>query len=161
MGNISLREKTEKKITIMIFLEGTVLKPKSWIERFRYSTYRPIGNCVEIIKEWQRQGAEIVYCSSQRKNKSQEVAKLLIKYDFVGTKLYYRRKREKYRFMVEKIKPNILIEDNCKSIGGSWQMCITRVNPQIRKNIVSIVVNEFKGIDNLPLDLSMIMHEST
>lgn len=155
MEQIVLEE--EKKIIIMIFLEGTVLKPKSWLGLYDYNSYRPIGKCVEIIKEWQRQGADIVYFTSRRKNKSKEVAKLLVKYDFVGTKLYYRRRKEKYRFMVEKIKPNILIEDDCKSIGGAKRMCIERVNPQIKKSIVSIVVKEFKGIDNLPQDFSMIL----
>jgi len=50
-----------------------------------------------------------------------------------------------------------LIEDDCKSIGGAWQMCITKVKPEIKKNIVSIIVPEFKGIDNLPTDIQQLL----
>ncbi len=35
-------------------------------------------------------------------------------------------------------------------------MCITKVKPEIKKNIVSIVVPEFKGIDSLPLTLEQL-----
>jgi len=49
--------------------------------------------------------------------------------------------------------PDILIEEDCRSIGGQWQMCITHVEPELKSKIKSIVVKEFKGIDHLPDDL--------
>lgn len=76
------------------------------------------------------------------------------KYGFAGTKLVFRSKHETYAKLVELIMPDILIEDDCKSIGGSWQMCITKVQPEIKKRILSITVKEFGGIDELPLRLS-------
>ena len=81
------------------------------------------------------------------------MARLLLKYEFVGSKLYYREKAEKYKNIVETVRPDVLIEDDCKSIGGSWQMGITYVEPQIKNAIQSIVVKEFKGIDHLPHDV--------
>jgi hypothetical protein len=115
---------------------------------------------VEIIKGWQEQGAHIVYCTSRKGKKAHDIASLLKQYGFAGDKLYFRSKGEKYKDMVEKILPAVLIEDDCKSIGGSWQMCITKVSPQIKGKIISIVVSEFKGIDHLPRSVSALAQRS-
>lgn len=154
MECIQLERASQMDITIMIFVEGTLLKPKSWFSLYNHKSYLPIGNCVEIIKEWQRQGANIIYCTSRKGKQAEDIAILLKKYGFVGTELYYRSKKEKYKDIIERIQPNVLIEDNCKSIGGAWQMCMTKVTPQIKEKIVSIVVGEFKGIDDLPQNVS-------
>ena len=68
-----------------------------------------------------------------------------------GTRLYYRNEGESYKDIAEEIKPDILIEDDCKSIGGENQMCITFVEPKIKQNIKSIVIKEFQGIDKVTL----------
>ncbi len=57
----------------------------------------------------------------------------------------------KKKDLVEKIHPNILIEDNCKSIGGEKHCCITNVSKDIKKTIKSIIVEEFKGIDSIEI----------
>ena len=47
--------------------------------------------------------------------------------DFYGmkyTEILCREKGEQYREIVERIKPDILIEDDCKSIGGQKEWCI-------------------------------------
>jgi hypothetical protein len=74
----------------------------------------------------------------------------LLQYKFPGDSIYYRTGREKYKDIVETVRPDILIEDDCRSIGGRWQMAITRVKKDIIPPIRSIVVKEFKGIDYLP-----------
>jgi len=33
-------------------------------------------------------------------------------------------------------------------------MCITKVRPEIKEKIISVVVKEFGGIDNLPINIS-------
>ncbi len=143
----------------MIFAEGTVLRPRNWLSMYDHTKYLPIGNCIAIIKGWQEQGADIVYCTSRKGKQAHGVAGLLKKYGFAGAGLYYRSRGEAYKTIVETLQPNVLIEDDCKSIGGAWQMCITQVTPQIKENITSIVVKEFKGIDALPLDLSELVHK--
>jgi len=80
----------------------------------------------------------------------------LKKFGFIGAGLYYRSRGEKYKDIIETLQPNVLIEDDCRSIGGAWQMCITKVAPQIKDRIVSFVVEEFKGIDELPRKLSVL-----
>lgn len=154
MEEIKLSEYKVTDKTIMVFAEGTVLKPKSWLSIYNHNSYVPIGNSVLITRSWAEQGANIIYCTSRRGKKAQVIAEILKKYGFAGTKLIFRNKRETYTVLVESIQPDILIEDDCKSIGGAWQMCITKVQPVIKENILSIVVKEFDGIDDLPICVS-------
>ncbi len=46
--------------------------------------------------------------------------------------------------------PDVLIEDDCESIGGAGEMVITHVKPEIKTKIKSFAVKEFEGIDHLP-----------
>lgn len=46
----------------------------------------------------------------------------------------------------------VLIEDDCKSIGGLKVCCITDVKEEIKKDIQSIIVPEFAGIDDAIVD---------
>lgn len=147
--------------TIMLFAEGTVLGPKNILGLYFHAKYIPIGNCRKKIRSWEEQGAEIVYITS-RKTESQvnEIQNLLEKYDFPGTRIYYREKNQKYKDIVEAVLPDILIEDDCRSIGGQWQMCITQVKPERKTKIKSIVVKEFKGIDHLPDSLTALFNNN-
>lgn len=154
MQEIQLKTCCPTNKTIMIFVEGTIMKHKSWLTLYNHASYTPIGNSVTIIRGWVEQGANIVYCTSRRGGQAKTIADLLIKHGFVGTKLVFRSKHETYAKLVELITPDILIEDDCKSIGGTWQMCITKVRPEIKRGIISIAVKEFGGIDELPVHLS-------
>lgn len=156
MKCIELYKAHETIITIMIFCEGTILKPKSLFSIYNHRAYIPIGNCIKKISGWQEQGAEIIYCTSRKGKQAEGIAELMLQYGIPGTYLYYREKGESYSDIVEKLRPDVLIEDDCKSIGGIWQMCISKVDENIRNQIRSIVVNEFKGIDHLPDDLSSL-----
>jgi hypothetical protein len=80
----------------------------------------------------------------------------LSQYGFPGSKLCYREPGQNYKDIVEEMKPDILIEDDCKSIGGSKQMCITYVNDALKQNIKSIIVKEFQGIDDLPGEVNRL-----
>ena len=136
--------------TIMIFTEGTILSPKNILGLYFHAQYIPIGNCVEKIRSWEEQGAKIVYITSRKSLKQVgEIRYLLDRFGFPGSHLYYREKL-KYKDVVEKVMPDVLIEDDCRSIGGQWQWCITHVEPEQKEKITSIIVKEFKGIDDLP-----------
>lgn len=153
MRKILLDAKRLTDFTIMVFAEGTILKPKSWCSLYNHNSYIPIGNSVKIIKSWQQQGANIIYCTSRKKKQADDMATLLNRYGFTGSFLVSREPKESYKDLVETLQPNILIEDDCKSIGGAWQMCITKVSPEIKEQIRSIIVPEFQGIDNLPANI--------
>ncbi len=61
----SVKEKVFK-IKIMIFTEGTVLKPPSVFQHFNHESYLPIGNAASLISVWEAQGAEINYLTSRK-----------------------------------------------------------------------------------------------
>jgi hypothetical protein len=140
MKKIILNIEPKTGPTIMVFAEGTILKPKSRLSLYNHNTYIPIGNAVNIIASWQQQGANIIYCTSRRKKQAEKIAGLLKKHGFKGTILVAREQKESYKDIVEILQPDILIEDDCRSIDGAWQMCITKVNPEIKENIVSMIV---------------------
>ena len=152
---------------LLIFLHGTVIMHKnakynSRKERVKqsvnedpsvldYENYIPVENSVKKLKTWERQGTKIIYLSSHENLKDVKKDKdVLKKYGFPSGKIVFRKKGEQYKDIAEKIMPDILIEDDCESIGGKKEMAITNVRPSNKKNIKSIVVREFSGIDKLP-----------
>jgi hypothetical protein len=167
MGEIEIYKDNKKQqiiqnrmkiLKIMIFTEGTIIGPRSLFQQFNHATYIPIGNSVSKTKEWKQQGAEILYLTSRKKMKHiKEITQILLNGSFAAGILYYREGKEKYKDIVESIKPDVLIEDNCRSIGGKWQMSITCVEAEIKSIIKSIVVKEFQGIDHLPSELSELL----
>ncbi|HOJ77720.1 MAG TPA: hypothetical protein PLZ08_09665 [Bacillota bacterium] len=139
------------KIKILVFTEGTIIGPRNLLQHFNHAAYVPIGAAYEKTLDWYKQGADIIYLTS-RKNKIQvaTIAAILESYNFAPGILISRDSNETYKDIVETVKPDVLIEDDCRSIGGKWQMCITYVRPEIKSKIKSIVVREFRGIDHLP-----------
>jgi hypothetical protein len=137
--------------TILIFTEGTILKHKNIFSIYNYKKYIPIKNCVEKIKNWNEHGFEIKYLTSRKNRKEVIFIKdLLEKYGFPGNYLYFRNKTEEYYNIAEEIMPKILIEDNCKSIGGIKQTTTYKIDKSKKMLIKSILVDEFNGIDHLP-----------
>jgi len=123
-----------------------------------YTSYIPIGNAVAKIKSWQAQGAEILYLSSHETADDVEKDRFVLeKYDFPKNPILYRQNREAYKDIAERIIPDVLIEDDCESIGGEKEMTITFVKPEIKQKIKSIVIKEFGGIDRLPEDIKNLI----
>src|SRR3990167_1917464 len=160
---------------ILVFLHGTLImhknaEGKSREERVRqvenldssirdYASYIPVGNSVEKLKSWQKQGAEILYLSSHETAEDVEKDRLVLeKYDFPKGQIFYRQNGESYKDIAEKIIPTVLIEDDCESIGGEKEMTITFVKPEIKQRIKSIIIKEFSGIENLPNNLDDLIN---
>ncbi len=149
MAYIELSQSQNSGTLVMIFTEGTILMPRRRRYLFSFRNYVPIGDCAAIIRRWHEQGARICYCTSRKGRSVKVIADVLEAFALPGERLYYRSKGEAYKDIVEAVKPDVLIEDDCKSIGGPRQMCITYVNPEVKRGIKSIVVREFEGIDHL------------
>lgn len=152
---------------IMVFLHGTSIMHKSGLgktpkERIKqvqgndlsvhkYDEYVPVNKAQEKIWRWHEQGSEIIYLSSHKDKKSvQKDIFVLSKYNFPKGPVLYRKLFESYAKVAERIVPDILIEDDCESIGGKWQMTYPHIDSSLKPKIKSIVVKEFSGIDNLP-----------
>jgi hypothetical protein len=113
--------------------------------------YRPAGRASEKLQMWKNQGAEILYLSSRDNFKSVEMDKFLLKHwDFPDGPVFFRHRGETFQDIVEKIVPDILIENDCFSIGGEKAMISTCLPASLKKVIKTIVVKENHGIDHLP-----------
>lgn len=158
---------------ILIFTEGTIIMHKNAQGKSReeiakqsaeneeslnnFASYIPIGNAPEKIKVWQEQGAEICYLTSRREPKEiEDIKNVLNKYHFPESKLYFRKDNEEYKDVAERVSPDILIEDDCESIGGEEEMTYTHINPEIQKRIKFIKIKEFSGIDHLVKNINIL-----
>ena len=63
---------------------------------------------------------------------------------------------EAYRDVAERVLPDILVEDDCESIGREIDMTYLHICPEFRTRIKSVVVPEAEGIYHLPDDLSAL-----
>lgn len=158
---------------ILIFLHGTsimhrnaatysrnkrVQQVKENEESVRdYNSYIPIGNVVDKLQNWKDQGAEVTYLSSHLSEEDIEKDReVLRRFNFPDGKIFWREKGKQYKDVVEELMPNILIEDDCESIGGQSEMAITNVVLEKAIKIISIPVQEFGGIDHLPDDINKL-----
>lgn len=150
-----------------MFTEGTILKHRSGVGRAReeivkqvqnhessvrdYDTYVPIGNAVEQLTAWQKQGADLFYLTSRRTpTEIHAIQNVLLRYHFPHGNLEFRKEGESYSDVAERLLPDVIIEDDCESIGGESEMTYPKIRNDIKDNIKSVVVKEFGGIDNLP-----------
>jgi len=118
-----------------------------------YSSYIPIGNPTVKLNTWKDQGVEIHYLTSRRvKHEVKAISEILQKCRFPDFgNLHYRQQGEEYQDVVEKVLPDILIEDDCESITTKYNETVyPNLKPEVRDRIKSIVIKEFEGIDHLP-----------
>ena len=111
----------------------------------------PVGNAVRKLEIWKQQDCEIFYLSSRTlPNEVDDIRNVLVKYRFPAGTFLYRKYGEAYKDIAERIIPDILIEDDYASDGGVADMTYPHLNPEAKKKIISIIIPEFSGIDQLP-----------
>ncbi len=68
--------------------------------------------------------------------------------------IYHRVPEQNYQNLVEQIQPlpDVLIEDDCESIGGETEMIYPQLSSEAKKKIRLVIIKEFEGIDHLPDD---------
>jgi len=145
---------------VLVFTEGTILMNKASNSVDDYLNYIPVGNAVKKLTDWKNQGAVICYLSSRRiKTEIEAIKSVLVKYIFPDSdNLYFRQQGEEYKDVAEKIMPDILIEDDCESIGGEVEMTYPHIKPELKDKIKSVVVKEFSGIDSLPENVNELLY---
>ena len=125
-----------------------------------YASYIPIGDATRKLQEWKAQGAIVCYLSSHKSAKDVETDRsVLKKHAFPEGQIFFRRDREEYKDVVERIRPlpDVIVEDDCESIGGNTEMVYPNLGSELRNRIKSIVVREFEGIDNAPDKISELV----
>lgn len=160
---------------ILVFLHGTLIMHRNALGRTRqervrqvlegdeslrdFAAYLPVGEAVRKLQGWKEQGAEIVYLSSHRQVEEVEVDKAVLRnYGFPDGQIFFRQGGEGYSQVAERLVPDILVEDDCESIGGEKEMTYPQIKPELQARIKAIVVKEFGGIDHLPDDISALLH---
>jgi len=154
---------------ILVFTEGTIFSHRDWLafsreeivrrvkegERPDYSGTVPIGEAARKLQAWKWAGAEIVYLTSRREPAQvAEVRKILQQYGFPMGRVFFRQAGEEYKDVAERVMPDVIVEDDCESIGGEVEMTYPRIKPDAKARIKSFVVREFDGIDHLPDDIA-------
>jgi hypothetical protein len=159
---------------IMVFLQGTILMHRGGLGRRREErvrqvlmadrtvfdclSYVPIGHPADKLRIWKEQGAAVAYLSARKTAEDVRADSTVLKrHGFPAGPIFFRMGKEGYRDVVERIGPDILIEDDCESIGGERKITYPQVRPEIRGKIKSIVVKEFGGIDHLPDEISELL----
>jgi len=159
---------------VLIFTEGTLIMHRSARGLGRevivkqvhdakdssiheWKTCIPIGNAVQKLRAWKKQGLEILYLTSRTKpTEIKAIRDVLLKYGFPEGQLLFRQGHEEYKDVVERVMPDIIVEDNCESIGGKGEMVYTYIKPELKRRVKSIAVREFGGIDHLPDSVSKL-----
>ena len=157
----------DHKLRILVFTEGTILMHRNGVGRSRedivrqveegeesvsdFGSYIPIGDSAGKIETWRSQGAEIVYLTSRTEpGEVEEIRGALERHGFPLGRLEFRLASESYGEVAGRVAPDVLVEDDCESIGGIEMTTISDVRPEFREEIKSVVVREFGGIDDLP-----------
>ncbi len=123
-----------------------------------FASYVPIGDAVTKLGLWRDQGAEIVYLSSHRRpNDIAMDESVLQRFGFPPGRIVARANGEDYGDVATRVDPDVIVEDDCESIGGTIEMTFPRLRSELRDRITSIVVREFGGIDHLPDDASVLL----
>jgi len=172
---------------VLIYLHGTVIMHKSGenktpAERRKqvldendgsiadFANYIPIDKANEVLSEWKAGGVEIVYMSPHKNeadlNKDKQV---LQRYNFPQGKVVHRSFFRGYRKIVKMELPDVIIEDDCESIGAmikerytflpdtvvgllkQKEMIYPCLQKKVKQKIKSIVVEEFSGIGTIKL----------
>ncbi len=159
------------RMKILIFLHGTTLMHRNAVGRSRaqrvkqvmdgdkslpdFASYVPVDNAVQKLLAWTQRGAEIAYLSSQQgAAEVEQDERVLRNYGFPAGQVFFRSGHEAYADVLQRVVPDLLIEDDCESIGGERAMITPHLPPELKATVKSIVVPEFGGIDHLPDDLS-------
>jgi hypothetical protein len=116
-----------------------------------FASYVPTPGSVDKLVAWQRYGAPIVYLSSHRRQDDVRADEsVLDRYGFPVGPVYGRREGEEYGSLVERLGLDVLVEDDCESIGGTAQTCAAQLSSAGRQSVRCIVLPEFSGLADLP-----------
>jgi hypothetical protein len=133
---------------ILVFTEGIIVD-----DRERDGEWRMVGDAARKLQAWARNGATIVYMSSKREKETLEkVRRTLRDGGAPSGELFFRSDTEDYGQTAERARPDIIVEDDCKSIGGVAQMTYPKLKNELRRKVKQVVVPEFEGVDLLPDD---------
>lgn len=150
---------------VLVFLHGTAIMHASAVGRPRaervrqssqreppvtdFASYVPTEAAVAKVRAWQRGGADLCYLSSRRGAAEARADRgVLDRYGFPAGPVFFREPGESYADVARRAGADVVVEDDCESIGGRSEMAAPGLGGAIR----CIVVPEFGGLAHLPDD---------
>jgi hypothetical protein len=167
-------EETRRRPRVLVFLHGTAIMHASAVDVARaerveqvrrgepsvaaFAEYVPTPGTVERLRAWANDGAELLYLSSH--GDAADVAAdeaVLRRHAFPQGPILFRGEGETYAAVAARAAPDVLLEDDCESIGGADEMTAPQLPPALRARVQSIVVPEFGGLTELPADVASLL----
>jgi hypothetical protein len=162
----------------MVFLHGTSIMHSSAIGQHRtarvrqvkskdpavldYASYVPTEGAVAKVTAWQRRGGDICYLSSHRTAAAAAIDRaVLAAHGFPAGEVYYRAHGESYADVARRWCADLVIEDDCESIGGRAHTTASELARSPGRAVPCVVVPEFGGLTHLPDELDELLREET
>jgi hypothetical protein len=156
-------------VRILVFLHGTAIMHRTAAGRPRadrvrqsrqrdrsvldFASYVPTEAAVEKVRAWQRHGAAISYLSSHRDAADVELDRaVLAAHGFPAGTVFAREPGESYAETARRAGADIVVEDDCESIGGRSQTIAAGLAATPGRAVTSVIVPEFGGLAHLPDD---------
>lgn len=154
---------------ILVFLHGTAIMHRTAAGRPRadrvrqsrqrdrsvldFASYVPTEAAVEKVRAWRRHGAAISYLSSHRDAADVELDRaVLAAQGFPAGTVFAREPGESYADAARRAGADIVVEDDCESIGGRSQTIAAGLAATPGRAVTSVIVPEFGGLAHLPDD---------
>ncbi|MEM0287403.1 MAG: hypothetical protein QXG05_04420 [Nitrososphaerota archaeon] len=91
------------------------------------------SNATAKLRAWQRCGATIVYLTSKKTSENIEKVRTALKDGGAPmAELFFRIGGEDYGQVARRIAPDVIVEDDCKSIGGEREMTWPKLQTELR-----------------------------
>jgi hypothetical protein len=153
----------------MVFLHGTAIMHASAVgqpraERVRqsrrrdpsvldFASYVPAESAVSKAQAWQHHGADVSYLSSHTGEADVALDRaVLVTHGFPAGPVYFRRAGESYAEVARRAGADVLVEDDCESIGGDKHTTAFSVARIPGRAVSCVIVPEFGGLTHLPDD---------
>lgn len=116
-----------------------------------FASYIPTPGTKEKLAAWNRHGATLVYLSSHRRPEHIRADESVIRRNGLPAgPVHGRSEGEEYGALVERLRLDVLVEDDCESIGGAAQTCAAQLSLAGRRSVRCVVLPEFSGLAGLP-----------
>jgi hypothetical protein len=116
-----------------------------------FTCYLPTPGTAAKLAAWEQHGATIVYLSSHRRPSDIRADESVLRRNaFPAGPVHGRAEGENYGMLVERLGLDVLVEDDCESIGGAAQTCAAQLTHAGRQSTRCVVLPEFSGLASLP-----------
>jgi hypothetical protein len=154
-------------VRILVFLHGTAIMHRSAVGRARaervrqsrqrdrsvldFASYVPTEAAVEKVRAWHGHGAAIAYLSSHQDVAVVELDRaVLAAHGFPAGTVFSRDPGESYADVARRAGADVVVEDDCESIGGRSRTVAAGLAAAPGRAVTSVIVPEFGGLAHLP-----------